>query len=241
VIRLHDVFRAYLAGQLGQPAAAVAHARLVDSWGDPRRLPDAYAWRWIGYHLVGAGRTAELRLLLTDFDWLQAKLDATGIALLLSDFALASVPEASESEPVPLRLVYEVVRLSAYVLAQDRTQLAGQLCGRPGGRIEEEIRRLLERARAWRGAPWLQPLTASLLAPGGPLLHTLTHRSEVEAVAVSVDWRELVSGAKDGTVKVWNLAYGTERLTLPAHAEGVSAVALTRGASARPLGPARGR
>jgi hypothetical protein len=42
-----------------------------------------------------------------------------------------------------LRLVYEAVRLSAYVLAQDRTQLAGQLCGRLGGRTEEGIRRLV--------------------------------------------------------------------------------------------------
>lgn len=45
VQRLHDVMRAYLAEQLEDPS--VVHARLVDAWGNPHNLPDAYAWRWI--------------------------------------------------------------------------------------------------------------------------------------------------------------------------------------------------
>jgi hypothetical protein len=41
-IRLHDVIRAYLAGQLADLGAV--HARLIEAWGDPHQLPDAYAW-----------------------------------------------------------------------------------------------------------------------------------------------------------------------------------------------------
>ena len=52
-IRLHDMIRAYLAAQLADPAAL--HARLLDAWGDLHALPDAYAWRWAGYHLAGRG------------------------------------------------------------------------------------------------------------------------------------------------------------------------------------------
>ncbi len=74
-IRLHDMIRAYLAGQLADPAAL--HARLLDAWGDLHTLPNAYAWRWAGYHLAAAGRSEHLRRLLLDYNWLQAKLNAT--------------------------------------------------------------------------------------------------------------------------------------------------------------------
>jgi hypothetical protein len=44
--------------------------RLVEAWDALPKLPDAYAWRWIGYHMVKAGCKDDLRHLLLDFDWL---------------------------------------------------------------------------------------------------------------------------------------------------------------------------
>ena len=46
----------------------------------PHQLPHPYAWRWVGYHLEAAGRQSQLDGLLLDLSWLQAKLNATGIA-----------------------------------------------------------------------------------------------------------------------------------------------------------------
>jgi len=120
-IRLHDVFRAYLAGQLAN--AASVHARLVDAWGDPAALPDPYAWRWLGYHLVQAGRQGEFRKLLLDFPWLQAKLEVTDANALIADYDFFADGE-------DLHLVQGAIRLSAHILANDKTQLAGQLLGR---------------------------------------------------------------------------------------------------------------
>ena len=43
------------------------HLRLVEAWDALPKTPDAYAWRWIAYHLVQAGRNDELQRLLWDF------------------------------------------------------------------------------------------------------------------------------------------------------------------------------
>src|SRR5271166_706483 len=53
------------------------HLRLVQAWDAPPKLPDAYAWRWVGYHIVKAGRKDDLRRLLLDFNYLKTKLAAT--------------------------------------------------------------------------------------------------------------------------------------------------------------------
>ena len=51
-IRMHSVMREYLLLRLADPAAC--HLRLLTAWGDPHRLPTAYAWRWYAYHLAEA-------------------------------------------------------------------------------------------------------------------------------------------------------------------------------------------
>ena len=50
------------------------HLRLVEAWDVLPKLPDAYAWRWVVYHMVKAGRKDDLLRLLLDSDYLQAKL-----------------------------------------------------------------------------------------------------------------------------------------------------------------------
>src|SRR5271167_1779096 len=85
--------RAYDSGRLRK--AEKIHARLVEAWGDPYHLPDDYAWRWYTYHLREAGRHHDLRELLLDFNWMQAKLEATDITALTADY---DVPPASSRQ-----------------------------------------------------------------------------------------------------------------------------------------------
>gem|GEM_PF-3660069 len=57
---------------------------------------------------------------------------------------------------------------------------------------------------------------------------TLTgHTGGVQAVVVTPDGEEVVSGSVDGTVRVWNRRSGEERATLTGHTGGVRAVAVT--------------
>ena len=199
-IRLHDAIRAWIKEQL--PSAKSLHQKLLDGWGDPRSLRDAYAWRWIGYHMALAGQTAGLRSLLLDFDWLQSKLEATDVnALILDCDYLRDDPEIARLQ--------DAIRLSAHVLSQDKSQLAGQLVGRLPSSGAGASLSVLEQAAGWRGAAWLRPLHPSLTAPGGPLMRTVMV-SDLNAAPIALypDGRTAVNSSQDGAMRVWDLESG---------------------------------
>jgi len=194
--------------------------KLIDAWGDPCRLPHDYAWRWFGWHCVQANDVPRLRNLLLDFNWLRAKLNATDLNALLGEFD--NVTGDAQAE-----LIQGALPLSAYVLAKDKAQLAGQLLARIPEQQSELRGRILEGARGIR-EPWLRPLRTSLTSPGGPLLRTLEgHSSCVHAVALTPDGKRAVSANDDKTLKVWDLERGEVLRTLEGHSAGVNAVALT--------------
>src|SRR5205807_677028 len=77
--------------------------------------------------------------------------------------------------------------------------------------------------RAWRGQPWLCPRFPSLTVVGGPLWRTLQgHTHEVLAVAIA-DGR-VISGSRDHSVRVWDLASGACQHVLQGHTGAVLAV-----------------
>src|SRR5271165_1125775 len=98
------------------------HLRLVEAWDGLPKL-DSYAWRWAAYHLVQAGRNDDLRRLLLNFNYLEAKLTATDANALIADYDYLL-------EDKDLQLVQSALGLSANVIARDPRQLAGQLTGR---------------------------------------------------------------------------------------------------------------
>jgi WD40 repeat protein len=216
-VRVHDVLRAYSLGQLKDLPRS--HDKLLASWGDPLALTDSYASRWLAYHFVEAGRTAELRVLLLNFEWIRKKLDATDVTALLSDY--------SRMKDGDLEVVQETIRLAAHVLVHEKTQLAAQLLGRLPAQSSDDIHQLRMQADHWRGTTWLRPLTSALVGPGGNLLFTLTgHTGRVRSVAVTSDGRRAISGSDDCTVKVWNLERGSEERTLTGHGDWIRRVAV---------------
>jgi WD40 repeat protein len=211
-LRLHDVMRTWLAEILVH--AVELHSRLVEGWPDWMRLPHEYAWRWLAWHLAKAGRKDDLERIVWDLEWLQAKLEATDVNALIADFEhLKPAPEAD--------LMAGALRLSAHVLARDKSQLWSQLAGRLGP----------NQLPLWR---WqesqpsrivLAPLTPTLALPGQALVRTLTgHTSGVTAVAVYAEGRRAISGSKDRTLKIWDLGAGIELRSLSGHDGGVASV-----------------
>ena len=203
------------------------HQRLLDAYADrcpvgwPSGPDDGYFFQHMTYHLVGANRHETLRDLLFDFDWLQAKLATTDASALIADYsALSDDPDA--------RLAQGAIRLSAHVLAGDKTQLAAQLIGRLLPFSTPDLGRLRTQAQAWKDAPWLRPLTPCLTPPSGPLLRTLSgHTYDVTAVTVTSDGRYAISASADRRLKVWHLSNGKLLRTLEGHTDWVNAVALT--------------
>jgi WD40 repeat protein len=159
--------------------------------------------------------------VLLDFDYLQAKLIATGPNALIADYDY--LPEDED-----LRLVQSAIRLSANVLARDSRQLAGQMVGRLLGNRIPSIEFLLKQAAGVKAWPWLRPLNPSLTTAGGPLLRTLEgHTDWVDAVAVTPDGRRAVSASREPTLRLWDLSTGQTILTLEGHRGSVTAVAVT--------------
>lgn len=230
-VHLHDLQRLYVRGRAGDLAAL--HGRLVDAYesrcghGLATGLDDGYFFQKLPSHLAAAGRAAELRALLGSYEWLGAKLRATSPAEIIADFALIG----REHRDDELVLVRDALRLSSHVLARNSKDLPGQLIGRLGY-FEDEgasvIRALLAQARGESRYAWLMPVTPSLTPPGGPLVRTLAgHANAVNTVAVTPDGLRAVSGSRDRTLMVWDLARGTEIRALPGHSAGVTLVALT--------------
>jgi WD40 repeat protein len=197
------------------------HLQLVKAWAALPKLPDAYAWRWVAYHLAQAGRKDDLRRLLLNFNWLQAKLAATDTNALIADYDY--LPEDKD-----LRTVQSVLRHSAHILAGNPRELPGQLIGRLAQNLTPDIDALRSQASEQKSFPWLQPLKPSLTPLSTSLVRTLPgHTEQVNAVAVTPDGRRVVSGSNDNSLRVWGLATGETKTTLQGHTDWVFAVAVT--------------
>src|SRR5512144_2807298 len=102
------------------------------------RARDSYFFPFLPYHLAAAGRRDELKALLADYAWIEAKLKATDVQSVISDYDLVA------NEP-GLSLVQRALRLSIPALSRDRTYLLGQLIGRLREIEEPHIRAPLEK------------------------------------------------------------------------------------------------
>ena len=58
--------------------------------------------------------------------------------------------------------------------------------------------------------------------PSSKPLGSFAYAQELESVAVTPDGTKIAGGAKDGTIKIWNVADGKELATLTGHAGAVS-------------------
>ena len=171
-------------------------------------------------HLAESVQGERLHQLLTDFDFIEAKLDALGVQALIEDYDLARNSDVllSEGQTETLRLIQGAIRKSAQVLDKDKTQLAGHLWGRLLDFERPEIQGLLEQAKQSKDSPWLRPLKANLERPGEGCLRTLSgHTDSVKAVAIAPDGKTAISASWDKTLKIWDTETGTEVRTLTGH------------------------
>ena len=229
VVRLHDVIRALLVEQQDERLPTL-HTQLLNTYhlADWTNLPpdEPYLWHHLTYHLRQAGRLEELRAPLFNFDWLQAKLNATDINALISDYNWLA------NEDKDVERVQRTLRQASHILAEDKQQLAGQLIGRLLNEPSPAIQQLLTNITLPH--PWLRPLTPSL-QESSALIRTLQgHTGWVNGVAVTPDGRVAISASYDKTLKVWDIESGQELYELRGHAKskrpyfgGVNGVAVT--------------
>ncbi len=169
-------------------------------------------------HLANAGQRLYLRQLLLDFNWIQAKLNTTGVNALIADYDfLSSIRDMSR--------IQGALRLSANILNVEKTQIAGQLIGRLLQQKSERVQSLLEQARILQRGPWLHPLNLCLTPPGGPMIATLEgHKGRISTVAMTPDAKLAISGSDDGILKVWDLKTRREIYSIAGHKYSVKGV-----------------
>ena len=222
---VHELVRDYMREQLGERLATVNRG-LLEAYNADKTpwtaiADDGYLYRHLAFHLREAQQEDVLRHLLFDLPWLYAKLDVTDVNALVNDYDFLS-------NDMDLHLLQEAIRLSARVIAQDKTQLRSQLYGRLMDLQTQDIEAFVQQLKNATGDIWLRLLVPTLTPPGGSLLRTLHgHNHWVNAVAITPDGKQLVSAADDQTLKVWDLRTGQELHTLRGHGNAVHAVAIT--------------
>jgi WD40 repeat protein len=222
-VRLHDVVRQVLCDGVADVPAM--HRQLVANWGDLKALPDAYAWTNLAHHMQAAGMEDDLAALLLDFEWLQAKLNATDVNALLEDFSALQYP-ISGYRVTALMDVERALLKSAHVL-DDTTQLAGQLLGRLSeassvSEARSTIEQLLRQCRAING---LIPLVTSLTPAHDPLMRTIQTDSRVNALAEMPDGR-IITAEHNDTITVWDQYTWTRLHKLDGHRKTINALAV---------------
>jgi WD40 repeat protein len=178
-----------------------------------------YSLQTLPVHLAQAQNLKNLKQILTTYDFLQSKVDLIGITSLITDYSLTN----DES----LNLIKNALRLSAHVLARKPTLLAGQLLGRLLNENSPDILSLTEQAKAFRGDPWLRPVSASLETVQGPLINTFSHNATVRVVTFTPDARRVISASSDHTIKVWDVGFGQELFSFNGHTDAVYALAVS--------------
>lgn len=221
-LRMHDVLRSHLRAQLADETSV--HRRLVTSrWSDPYALPDDFAWRWIGWHLVQAGRIDRLHELLLDFGWLTAKLRRSDVQTLIRDFGFAGSAQ-------PYVTVTDALRLAAYNVDRDPDQLLVQMRGRLERGQSPALDRLLDSAVSAGMTPRIVFGYPSLTHPGGALTRIIKgHADPVETIEIAPDGRFALSGAADWKLKLWDIETWRMVRSFEGHAGTVHAAAFAYG------------
>ncbi|MEG5090918.1 hypothetical protein QUB31_01105, partial [Microcoleus sp. B13-B4] len=166
---------------------------------------------------------------LTDFGFIEMKLELLGVQALIDDYDLAKISDVllSDGQGETLRLIQGAIRKSAHVLEKDKTQLAGHLWSRLVDFETPEIQGVVKQAKQSRNSSCLWPLKPNLERANEGALRTLAgHSSRVTAVAIAPDGKTAISASKDETLKIWDTESGSEQKTLTGHSSRVTAVAI---------------
>jgi hypothetical protein len=186
-----------------QARAAFPRDRSPSGWASA--AADPYLGHALAAHLHAAGLSGELRAVLADPAWIQARLTCGQAADLINDYRLCEDPLTRD--------ILRALRRSAATLAADPTQVRGQLADRLRGHPDPGIDAWARGLTSHPGTgTWLAPLTPCLTPTTDPLQQILLgHTGWVSAVAVTADGATAVSGGRDQTVRVWDLATGQQR------------------------------
>jgi WD40 repeat protein len=229
---LHDLQRDYVRKQARD--LTDLHRRLLDIYRhdcqDWAKGPkDGYLFDHLVYHLVQAREWHELSVTLCNLDFLEARCREGSVYDLENDYRLALASwEGTKQDRVLIEKFEERLRLEAGRIHQVPELLTPILYNyltwvdAPSGPIHCSLESYRQKL-----VHWLRSLQDP--RPQPPLwLHSLEgHTDSVNALALSPDGRQIVSGSSDKTLKVWDLESGRLIHSLEGHTDSVRTLALS--------------
>jgi WD40 repeat protein len=224
-LHLHDLQYDYAVAMAGVRVGEF-HANLVNGYsrlcsdGWATGPSDGYFHEHLAQHLRAAGRLEEVRALLTDFEWLYARISEQALTQLLGDFRLIENDEPAQS-------IENLLRSAADVISTDVSQLPGQIVGRLQAYAAPAIRQLVSQAKAWRGRPWLCPATPSLLPPQQLRVRRLPSIGASTAAPVVSRDGSVAATASFSKLAVWRPLDSLPPEMVSASGASVTALALT--------------
>ncbi|MEK6325278.1 MAG: DUF4062 domain-containing protein [Acidobacteriota bacterium] len=220
----------------------------------PARQPTRRKVAELPHHLIQAEQWEGLERTLCHLDFLEAKCAAGLVFELATDFgqALRAIPPTAPSRAL-LRLIEEALRRDIHFIARHREEYPQALfqclwntcwwydCPEaathyetsegPWSRPGPKLYKLLE---AWRtakeevtpGFRWVRSLRPPYMRLGGSQRAVFTgHTRWVTSVAWVPDGQRIVSGARDKTVRVWDVESSKELACFRGHDRPVTSVA----------------
>ena len=217
--------------QVNHRIAEIYQQGATGDWMRLATLDGGYGLRHLATHLAAAGNWDALYALLTDFDFLEARCQATTVFELEADYRLAlnAWPQEDTARREVLSAFEERLRLEASRIAQAPEWFFPALYNHlrwldaPDG---GPLHRLCETA-AFHRTNYLRSRLDPRPEPSLWLRSLEGHTDLVLAVAVSPDGRTIVSGSHDRTVKVWEAESGRLLRSLEGHTGWVQAVAVS--------------
>ncbi len=181
------------------------------------------------HHVGDAPHAARLNDILLSPDWMQQKLATFASPLTLVDDYRAYAPYDPATKTAAA-LVGRALSQSVGALDRDQRQLVPHLLGRLRADMASGIDSVITRLRLAVRPPALVPRGMALAQADSAHLATLEgHEDDVNAVAFSPDGRRIVSGSRDGTLRLWDAETG-EAIGHPmeGHNDAVETVAFSR-------------
>jgi WD40 repeat protein len=226
-LRLHDNMIWYLRDRVGPDGYRTSHAAMIRAIGVAcegqwATLPplEVYGWRYIIRHFRGAGQDKVADRLLTDYNWVKAKLHATGPQNLFDSY----FPESADDGA---RLIGWAIALALPALAANPRELPRQLYGRLAGSTHQTAIAIVALARQdsdFRPAPRWPGLTP----PGGELLRLVEQCGMLTSASFSPDGTRIVTASwQNQTARLWNAVTGQEITILDRHENGLTSASFS--------------
>ncbi len=183
------------------------------------------------YHLNKAGMTEPIFEILTDFYFLNLKINYKKNQDFIQDynFALNSNSKLINENQDGFRAIQNALRKSDLYLMKLPELSWGQIYGRLFTEDYLPVRKLLSQKPV---EPWLRPIKPSLSLAHDPLIRTLQgHNGYVTCLAVLPKHNQILSGSTDKTLKLWDLQTGECLRTFVGHEGTVEKILLVPNSS----------